>query len=245
MVALTLPSLLLLTMSKRKLAQKPSSKHLNLYKKSYKGGGSKDIHLSIFADTLRLISPPTRVLYPGCHRHLTAALVYPDVTFIDYDEKVAPLYSPDDSVVRDYVGTNKLYEQESQYRFYCYNVNDKIPKIENEGYDLLISLSAGVIVEPCSPYVSKGGYLLVNDSHSDARTTFVNDEWTLVAYWNDETSQFTTDDLDKCFQVVDKSNNMTLPISKEQVQESIDVGTVSKRSFKLLMEPLFFLFQKN
>lgn len=91
MVALFLPLTLLLTMSKRKISQKQSSKHLNLYTKSYKGGGKKDVHLNVFQDARRLTGA-IRVLYPGCHRHLTANLVFPDVTFIDCDNKVAPLY---------------------------------------------------------------------------------------------------------------------------------------------------------
>lgn len=244
MVNLTLPTLFLLTMSKRKLTTKPSSKHLNLYKKSYKGGGTKDAHFSVFRDVLRLTSA-TNVLYPGCHRHLTAALIFPDVTFIDYDRKVAPLYSAEDTVVRDYVDANKLYDQDAQYRFHCYNVNNKMPKISDHEYDLLISLSAGAIAEPCSRYVPKGGYLLVNDSHSDARTAFVSGHWKPIAYWDDEKNKFITDKLDQCFQVIRKSTEETTPITKEQVEESINVGTIRKRSFKLLMEPMFFLFQKN
>jgi len=232
---------LLLAMSKRKIAKEPSSKHLSLYKKSYKGGGTKDRHFAIFQHVLR-ITRATKVLYPGCHRHLTAALIFSDVTFVDYDSKVEPLYS--DPVAKEYVQANKVYDQDSNYQFYCYNVNNKMPKIE-KNYDLLISLSAGAIAEPCANFIRPDdGYLLVNDAHSDARTAFVSDMWNLVAYWDDDTNQFTSENLDRCFQVIQKSKE-TKSITKEQVQESIEVGTVRKRSFKLLFEPMFFLFQKK
>jgi len=242
MGAVSLHLLFLLTMSKRKLSQNLSSKHLNLYKKSYKGGGIKDLHFGVFQDSLRLTSP-TRVLYPGCHRHLTAALVFDNVTFIDCDRKVAPLYS--DPVAREYVETNKAYEQDAQYRFYCHDVNNNMPEIKKQKHDLLISLSAGAIVKPCSQYISQGGYLLVNDSHNDARTAFVSGDWQLMAYWDDNKDVFSTDDLDRCFQVIQKQSKNTTPITKEQVEESVAVGTVSKRSFKPLTEPMFFLFQKK
>ena len=289
---------LLLAMSKRnwlstKERSAPStSKQLNLYKKSYQGGATHDMHLAVFQEALRWIvcdrataassgnsnnnNGPIKVLYPGCHRHLTAALVFADITFVDYDSKVAPLYS--DPVAREYVETHKLYDMDDpHYQFYCYNVNigNKImPKIHRNEYDLLISLSAGAMVGPCTPYVksnnNNNGYLLVNDAHSDARTAFVSDnKWQLLAYWDVDSNQFTTDRLDQCFQVVidnDDNNKKekkllfelqqqartakndvvnTKPITKEQVQESIAVGTVRKRSFRLLFEPMFFLFRKK
>jgi hypothetical protein len=119
-----------------------------------------------------------------------------------------------------------------------------MPKLDHD-YDLLISLSAGAIAEPCSKYISRRGYLLVNDSHSDARTAFVSGDWQLLAYWDAEKESFTTDDLKRCFQVIQPKSKETVPLTKEQALESIMVGTVSKRSFKLVMEPMFFLFQKK
>jgi hypothetical protein len=241
MVALSLPYALVLTMSKRKFSQTASSKHLNLYKKSYKGGGSKDFHLDVFQDAHRLTNA-SRVLYPGCHRHLTASLVFPDVTYIDCDERVAPIYS--DTVAREYVESTKLYDKDAKYRFYNYNVNDNMSNVGND-YDLLISLSAGLIVDPCSSHVAENGYVLVNDSHSDARMAFVSGEWQLMAFWDNDASKFITDDVDKCFRVIQKGTDETKPITTEQAQESVEIGAKRKRSFKLLMEPMFFLFQKK
>lgn len=39
------------------------------------------------------LSPsPFRVLYPGCHRHLTPLFFFPDITFVDVDSKIGGLY---------------------------------------------------------------------------------------------------------------------------------------------------------
>ena len=242
MVALPLNWILFLTMSKCRITKEPSCKHLNLYKKSYKGGGTKDRHFAIFQDALRW-TRAKKALYPRCDRHLTAALVFSDITFVDYDSKVGPLYS--DPVVKEYVETNKVYDADPHYKFYCYNVNNKMPQIDKD-YDLLISLSAGIISEPCTKYIpTPDGYLLVNGAHSDARMAYVSNNWELAAYWDDETSAFTEEDLDCCFQVVQAKSKETKPITKEQARESVAIGTVRKRSFKLLFEPMFFLFKRK
>ena len=66
-----------------------------------------------------------------------------------------------------------------------------------------------------------------------------------MAYWDDDADKFITNGLDKCFQVIQKGSEETRPITKAQAQESVEIGTKSKRSFKLFMEPMFFLFQKK
>lgn len=239
-----------------------STKELTLYKKSYKGGGIKDPHYKIFQDVLRIIGSAgtcKKVLYPGCHRHLTPILFFPNVLFVDYDKKVASLYHPDDKAVENYIETNKLYEEDTQYEFLCADVDNNSfvkfmkKKRDDDGnkYDLLISLSAGLLTEPCTKYMATGSYLLVNDSHSDARMVFttLKDQWQLVAYWDDNCDKFITEpnNLDRCFQVVVNSKTKPPPttlITADQARESVNVGTVRKRSFKLLLEPMFFLFKK-
>jgi len=231
-----------------------TSKELKLYQKSYKGGGPNDHHYAVFRKAQQWTKAKT-VLYPGCHRHLTAAMIFEDVTFVDYDAKVSPLYS--DAAARSFVDAHKIYKTNSSYRFYCYNVDidTAMPLIQNKTFDLLISLSAGLLAEPCTKYVSKpGGYLLVNDAHSDARTVFANDNnWELVAYFNDAANVFTAEGLEKCFQVkqkstrgrkiVDEETSSTSLLTKEQAEESVRIGTKRKRSFQLLFEPMFYLFQ--
>lgn len=230
-------------MSKRKTAFPPSStQHLARYKRAYKGGGTKDPHYAILKGVLEHTNAQI-VLYPGCHRHITPALFFPNVTFVDYDTNVAPLYHPENTPVQNYMAHNKVYDGDSNYKFHCCNVNPikGIPNL-SASYDLLISLSAGLLAEACTRYVQPGGYLLINDAHSDARTVFAQGDWQLYAYWDDE--RFHTTNLERCFQVIQKDQS-TAPITKEQAKESVEIGAVRKRSFKLLFEPMFFLFQKN
>ena len=47
----------------------------------------------------------------------TAALLYSDISFVDFDSKVELLYS--DPLVKEYVETNKVYDADPHYKFYC------------------------------------------------------------------------------------------------------------------------------
>jgi hypothetical protein len=272
--------------------QPPSARqNLRLYQKSYKGGGMHDIHYRVFQQVQVLTQYAVqKVLYPGCHRHLTASLIFPDVTYIDCDKRVASLYDNGSNrtqeqdgitAVRDYINSHKVYDQDTEYQFYGCNIeNEKLltkmltvsskhNKKKDSGltrtnsslgdvptFDLLISLSSGRMAAFCDKFVHTGSYLLINDAHSDARSIFVDEKngWELVAYWDSTKLEFTTEHMDRCFQAVMKTRNhrpggntsskkAAVPITPEQVQESIDVGAVSKRSFKLLLEPDFFLFR--
>ena len=237
-------------MAKRK-APASSAKNLRLYQKSYKGGARKDSHFVVFEEARKLIGVgATKVLYPGCHRHLTASLVFPSLTYIDCDAKVGPLYEEPAAV--QYVGDIKIYEEESSMEFFCADVNNgkKEPmKSLDKDYDLLISLSAGLLAEPCTPHIKTGGWLLVNDSHSDASSVFVNckDDWELKAYWDDEHSQFAVDEmsLSRCFLAIDKKTKGEAALTRAQLQECISVGAISKRSFRMPFAPMFYLFQRK
>lgn len=200
-----------------------------------------DAHIDIFQavqDTLNT----SRVLYPGCHRHVSASVVFPSVVYIDADSKVGAVF--DDAAIDQWVDQHKTYSASTEKEFYCCNY-EAIPtklvgKSNTASFDLLVSLSAGIISTPCTKYVADNGYLLANDSHSDARTAFLNPEWKLVSAWDEDQKGFTSEGLEDYFQLKDGSG----PITHAMVEESVRVGTKSKRSFRLKKEGMFFLFQK-
>jgi hypothetical protein len=108
--------------------------------------------------------------------------------------------------------------------------------------DLIMSLSAGSVTPACSSVVRCGGHLLASDAHSDARQAFLSGQWRLCAVWNAKSEQFESDDatLAKCFRI--KGSDAT--ISRAQVDESLLIGAISKRSFRLSFEPMLYLFEK-
>lgn len=217
---------------------------LGAYKRSYWGGGRGDWHLPLFEAVAASASAaqegPLRVLYPGCHRHLTAALAFANVLFVDCDRKVADTFASAEShrFVEEFLGAPR-----HRWSFACANYEGPMPGAGEHCFDLLLSLSAGVVSRPCTAYVRPGGFLLASDAHSDARTAFLMPEWELVAVWDAEAKELLSDRrvLHRCFRVKGTGQ----PISASQVEESQRVGSKAKRSFTLELEPMFFLFQKR
>mmetsp|Transcript_13397 Transcript_13397/g.26424 ORF Transcript_13397/g.26424 Transcript_13397/m.26424 type:complete len:283 (+) Transcript_13397:121-969(+) len=219
------------------------SAQMSAYLRSYKG--LQDWHIPVFRSIAKLIiahqiaDPPTsfKTLYPGCHRHITASLFLPSVTYIDSDAKVQGLYS--DPKALAYVAANKEYEGESHMLFKHKNFDQNLG-LPDGSFDLIISASAGIVSVPCGRYLKKGGFLLVSDAHYDARMAYASPKlWELYGVYDGESETFTTDTKGH-FQL--KSGGC---ISMKEVQESIDVPEKRKRSFSLLKETLFYAFRRK
>lgn len=228
------------------------SSALTAYKRSYQKKGREDFHKQVFGSLSDIINVPKRVLYPGCHRHITASLAFPNIDYVDCDKKVADVYQ--DEVVRGWV-LSETKEQSPKWTFTCcsYDPMAQNAKFQDEAYDLMISLSAGIVSEPCSRYIQLGGHFLVNDSHADASAAFVattttakddNDEsrtsklFHLIAVWKD--GLWHTDDLEDYFKTTKGEY-----ISVEQAHEASEIGSKSKRSFRLMKDAPFYLFRKE
>lgn len=220
--------------------QKPArSSALSWYKKSYHGGGAGDFHFAILRAAAELTASK-KVFYPGSYCHVTASLVFPDVLYVDCDAKVAPALR--DAAVSAYIVENKLYDDTPVLRFKLGSYEKLAKGVEN--VDLLISMSAGLVSTVCSGSVKPGGgFLLVSDAHSDARTAFLDPKWELFGAWDTRAARFDTRKvtLDRCF-VCAKTREK---LSRAQVAESVRVGAVRARSFRLLHEPMFFLFRRK
>lgn len=216
---------------------------LRAYKHSYWGGGPADWHLPLFRAVADWANArqgaPLQVLYPGSHRHLTAAVAFDSVLFVDCDKRVAETFASAES--RSFV--EELRGAPGNWRFECANYEGPIPGAEDAGHDVLLSLSAGIVSTPCTRYVRPGGFLLASDAHSDARTAFLMKEWRLVAVWDAGEKALRCEQrvLDRCFRVKATGEHL----SRAQVEESQRVGSKSKRSFKLDFEPMFYLFQRT
>ena len=65
----------------------------------------------------------------------------------------------------------------------------------------MISLSAGIVSEPCGRYLKGGGYLLVNEAHGDACRAYLDQRYELAAVYDETSEQFDTssDVVKECF----------------------------------------------
>jgi len=215
---------------------------MSAYLRSYKGLG--DYHLDIFRGVAGLIlahqttKAPSAisVVYPGCHRHISASLVFPSVTYIDCDSRVTPLFS--DPKALSFIETHKEYPQDSDIRALTKSFDAKL-SLPDASFDLLISASAGIVTKSCTRYVRKGGFLLVSDAHYDARMAHTMKEWDLKAVYHMDKKAFDSD-VEGHFQLKGGGS-----VTEKHVQESIDQPSKQKRSFKLREEALFYAFQRT
>ena len=218
------------------LKTKKGSASLTAYFKSYKGGLG-DFHIPVFR-ALKNFTSAKKLLYPGCHRHVTASLIFSDVVYVDNYSKVAQLFS--DEKVLQFVKENKEYEETSSIKFKCKNFEGDIGE-KPGSFDLLMSLSAGIVSKPCEKYLKRGGYFLASDAHFDARMSFIDPKFEFIAVYDDSKKVFDDTDSAKSGHFVTQSGSYITPA---MVQDSIDKPK-AKRSFKLQKETLFYLFRKK
>ena len=236
---------------------------LRNYQRSYCKDGKVDSqHLGIFSalrkDFFDVDSP--KVLYPGCHRHITPSLVFPDVTYVDNDKKVSDIFDIENSYTQEWVTENSECRDTTEtttIRFVHASYADmklKRHKLTPNSFDLLISLSAGIVTHDGLGFLRPGGYYLVNASHSDAMVANLQPSMRLRAYWDEEERKFCQDKavLDELFMARPKGGKKRSrdnddgyqPMSKDQVDEAIRIGTKSKRSFVLRREAMVYVFEK-
>ena len=95
------------------------------YKRSYLKKDKPDVHINVFRQ-IQSSFGGAKVLYPGCHRHLSASLVWPEVDYVDSDAKVSDVY--EDEKCRAWVTENSEYEKTPIYTFTCADFTQALSK---------------------------------------------------------------------------------------------------------------------
>jgi len=116
-------------------------------------------------------------LYPGSYVDIAASVVFPSVTYVDVDKRAARFFS-------DTAGVLEIIENEGGlppesvsfvHRDYTEDLD-----LDDESFDVLISLYAGFISESCTQQLRIGGVLLVNPSHGDAAMASIDRRYELT-----------------------------------------------------------------
>ena len=74
------------------------------------------------------------VIYPGCSFHITPALFFPHVMFIDKSEAVQEFFTELDAI-KEYVNSNKKYRRSSYIQYLQNDYKKELPNRDN-GYEL-------------------------------------------------------------------------------------------------------------
>ncbi|CAD5126548.1 unnamed protein product [Dimorphilus gyrociliatus] len=218
--------------------KKQSVKYLSHFLRIYKG--LNDWHLPIFTEVKEFCGDINTVLYPGCDKHLSASLVFSNVTYLDFNPKMEPFFS--DSAIHSWIEDNRKYTDSPTINFQNIDYM-KFFAQNTSNFDLVISASAGLISNsPCLEFLRPSGHFLVSDAHFDARNVFTKANFNLIGVYNPNIKKLEIDKVSLEGHFITTENKK---ITKEQVSESISKPK-NKRSFKLKKEAqfMFYLFKK-
>lgn len=130
--------------------------------------------------------PARRVLYPGSFVDIAASFVFDDVTYVDMDRRAARFFEDTESVdaiIADHRG------DEAAWRFIAGDYRNDLG-LDDESFDLLLSLYAGPVSDACGHLVEPGGRVLANPSHGDVGLLALDERFTLEAVVTSRTGSY-------------------------------------------------------
>ena len=210
-----------------------SSSALQQYLTSYHG--INDWHLYAF----RLIAQrfaPRQVLYPGSWNHVTPSLIFPSVVYIELSARIKQQFQ--DPALRQYIHDHAEYSQSPQLTFHQRDYRSTLDRFLNS-FDLVLSLSAGLISRDCQPYLSPQGHLLVNNTHHDASLAYVDPSYTLIGVFPTATQYINDPTMIHRYFHTTKNIPLTYDMVLDNLQRS-----PSKARYKLKYTAPLYLYQK-
>lgn len=189
-------------------------------------------------DRLRLFSTVrdavggVRALYPGSFVDVAASAVYPEVTYVDLDKRTPRFFS-------DANGISDIIEsmdgpRDHVIEFLHGDYRNELP-LEDESFDLLVSLYAGFVSEHCTEYLRVGGTLLVGPSHGDAAMASIDNRYQLIGIVNSRSGSYnvSTNHLD------------TYLVPKKPIDITPDLLHGRGRGIAYTKSPFAYLFRRT
>jgi len=187
-------------------------------------------------DRLRLFTAVSHVidvataLYPGSYVDVAASFAFRSVTYVDTDARAARFFS-------DITGVDEIIAQhgsDGEARSWEFISADYTADLGLPGhsFDLLISLYAGFVAEPCTRYLRPGGWLLVNPSHGDAAIAAIDPRYRLVGVVQSRTGDYS----------VSGRNLDSYLIPKRDIEVTADLIHESGRGIAYTKSPFAYLF---
>ncbi|MDH3250580.1 MAG: hypothetical protein OEQ47_16545 [Acidimicrobiia bacterium] len=163
-----------------------------LWDKQRQAVGDRRQLFTAVADTVQAAA----VLYPGSYVDVTPSSVWPAVTYVDLDRRAARFFGDVDGI-GELLIQHGADPSRHAVRFIHGDYREPLG-LDEDSFDLLISLYAGFVSEHCTPYLRVGGHLLVNASHGDAAMASIDHRYRLraVVTSRDRTYRVTSRDLD-------------------------------------------------
>ena len=171
------------------------------------------------------------VLYPGSYVDVAASVAFESVTYVDTDARAARFFS-DTAGVDEIIAEHVPVDEARSWRFIGADYTSTLD-VRDASVDLLISLYAGFISEPCTRYLRPGGWLLVNLSHGDAAIASMDPRFRLVAVVQSRAEMYS---------VTDRSLDSYL-IPKREIELTPELIHESGRGVAYTKSPFAYVFQ--
>lgn len=199
-------------------------------------GGVNDLHVQAF----QLINDkfsPRKVLYPGSWIHLTPSLVFPNIVYVDSFSNMEKAFN--DSNLLHYIEKHSSSQNKPKIKFHQADYKGNFGE-EKAGFDLLISLSSGLVSQACKPYLKKGGVLFTNNEHYDASMAYTDLRFKLIGVFKTAMNYIESEENIQSYFITTKGQTITL----EMVNDNIG-RPPSKARYKLKKKALFYTFQRK
>jgi len=171
------------------------------------------------------------VLYPGSYVDIAASFVFRDVTYVDIDDTAAMFF-------RDTGGVDALITRygrqtgDAKWAFIHADYSDSLG-MDDESFDLLVSLYAGFISRSCARYLRRGALLLVNSSHGDVAMASIDPRFELTSVINHRSGRYTLSD----------KNLESYLIPKREIEITEATMKASGRGVPYTKSPFAYLFR--
>lgn len=188
-------------------------------------------------DRLRLFTAVSRAvdvtsaLYPGSYVDIAASFAFSSVTYVDSDVRAARFFS-DATGVDEIVAQDGPVGEERSWDFISADYTTDLG-LSDASFDLLISLYAGFVTEPCTRYLRPGGWLLVNPSHGDAAIAAIDPRYRLVGVVQSRSGKYAVSD----------RNLDSYLIPKRDVEVTADLIHELGRGIGYTKSPFAYLFR--
>jgi hypothetical protein len=188
-------------------------------------------------DRLRLFTAVSRAidvataLYPGSYVDVAASFAFRSVTHVDTDARAAHFFS-DVTGVDEIIAQHGSGGEERSWDFISADYTTDLD-LPGPSFDLLISLYAGFIAEPCTRYLRPGGWLLVNPSHGDAAIAAIDLRYRLVGVVQSRAGDYSVSD----------RNLDSYLIPKRDIEVTADLIHETGRGIAYTKSPFAYLFQ--
>jgi hypothetical protein len=135
-----------------------------------------------------------QALYVGSYLDLSPSMTIEQVTYVDNDRRAIRFFADVDAIAT-IVKSDASYISEPRVKFVGADYRQPLA-IEDSYADMLISLYAGFIWEPCQRYLKPDDYFLANNSYGDVGIALLDNrlEFVSVIHYRDGQYQLTKKD---------------------------------------------------